>query len=245
MQIKFNEPLVEGLIKSRPNRFIMFVDIDGVEHRCHCPSTGRIGNIVFEDVPCLMTPAQTKGRTTDFTVEAISVDPPERKNKSWIGINQNRINKYVEHFIREGAFDEMLPEGGEIKHEVALGDSRLDLKVGNAYIEVKMPLIDLPVGTRTKTKTRPPSRFDQFDRLIKHFGELADQKGEGSRAILLLAFMYDAPPFVPPPRAKDNERIFAAAEDAQARGVENWQVNLGIDGNAVMVLDNFKLSLFP
>ncbi|MEI6850117.1 MAG: DNA/RNA nuclease SfsA, partial [archaeon] len=49
MKYLFKEPLKEGVIKSRPNRFIMLVLIDGKLEKCHCPSTGRIGNIKFED----------------------------------------------------------------------------------------------------------------------------------------------------------------------------------------------------
>jgi sugar fermentation stimulation protein A len=95
----FEEPLVEGLIKSRPNRFIMLVEVNGKVVKCHCPATGRIGGIKFKDVPCLLSKAKNKKRKTLYTVEAISLDKPEAKKKSWIGINQNAANKYVEFFF--------------------------------------------------------------------------------------------------------------------------------------------------
>lgn len=50
----FEEPLLEGVILKRRNRFIMEVEYDGTVYDCHCPTTGRIGNIVFEDIPCLL-----------------------------------------------------------------------------------------------------------------------------------------------------------------------------------------------
>jgi sugar fermentation stimulation protein A len=77
--------LVEGLIKSRPNRFIMFVEEGGTTRECHCPSTGRIGDIEFRDVPCLLSEAEGHGRRTRCTVEAISLDPPGRNTNPGSG----------------------------------------------------------------------------------------------------------------------------------------------------------------
>ena len=38
----FPEPLREGVIHARPNRFIMDVDFgDGAPVRCHCPAVSR------------------------------------------------------------------------------------------------------------------------------------------------------------------------------------------------------------
>ena len=40
----FPEPLREGVILARPNRFIMDVGFgDGASARCHCPAVSRIG----------------------------------------------------------------------------------------------------------------------------------------------------------------------------------------------------------
>ena len=38
---RFPEPLREGTILARPNRFIMDVDLDGETVRCHCPVVDR------------------------------------------------------------------------------------------------------------------------------------------------------------------------------------------------------------
>ena len=75
MKYLFKEPLIGGLIKSRPNIFIMFVEINGKLEKCHCPSTGRIGSIKFENIPCLLSRAEKNSeRKTKYTVEAFSLD---------------------------------------------------------------------------------------------------------------------------------------------------------------------------
>lgn len=236
MQYEFKEKLIEGLIKSRPNRFIMFVEVEGKLHRCHCPSTGRIGSVDFVDIPCLVSKATTPNRSTDFMVEAISLD----SRKSWIGINQTRVNRYIEFFLRNNLFPEMI-NSADVKRESRLGNSRIDFKVGNDYLEVKMPLITLPTNNAPKQKH---SKFDSFDRLIKHFNDLAHSINKDSRAIILLCYVYDAKPFVRPKLDNSNSRILKAAKRSQRKGVENWQVNLKIDDEGVSLRKYFRLSLF-
>ena len=85
--------------------------IDGTVHDCHCPTTGRIGNIVLSNIPCLLSKSDDGSRKTSHTVEAISLDLPSDKNKSWIGINQSAVNRYVEHFLRTGQFSAMVGNG--------------------------------------------------------------------------------------------------------------------------------------
>ncbi|MDR0677897.1 MAG: hypothetical protein LBF57_04505, partial [Holosporaceae bacterium] len=33
----------------------MNVEIGGRVEKCHCPTTGKVGNVVFLDVPCLLS----------------------------------------------------------------------------------------------------------------------------------------------------------------------------------------------
>ena len=132
--------------------------------------------------------------------------------------------------------------GKEVRAEVKLGDSRIDFLVGKDYVEVKTLLIDLPVSKARKYKTH--SKFDSFERLIKHFRDLGDSIGKESRAIILLCYMFDAEPFRPPEQDSSNSRIMRAARGAENKGVENWQINLKIDKKGVELLDYFKLDLF-
>ncbi|MFH1402681.1 MAG: DNA/RNA nuclease SfsA [Candidatus Altiarchaeota archaeon] len=239
---RFDERLVEGIIKSRPNRFIMMVELDGSVVRCHCPSTGRIGGIVFEDIPCLLSRGLGEGRKTAYTVEAISLDHASGLKKSWIGINQTRANDYVGHFMGEGDLQGMVGQGDFIIKEKRVGDSRIDFLVGDTYVEVKTPLINLPSGG--KTRGGDASVFNSFDRLIKHFNELGKIVGNGSRAVVILCYMFDAKPFKPPEVDDTNREIIEAAGKASSSGVENWQVNLRIDEEGVGLLKYFRLELF-
>jgi sugar fermentation stimulation protein A len=242
-KLLFSRPLAEGLIRSRPNRFIMEVELDGESYKCHCPSTGRIGSIRFEDMPCLLSRASTP-RKTPYTVEAISLDPAEACLKRWIGINQTRANDYVAFFLGEGAFSEMLPGIRTISREVKLGESRIDFLVdGRDYLEVKMPLKDIPCEGHPRYKGRNDAPVD-FERMVKHFSDIGDAIGGGSRAIFLLCYVYDALPFEVPPPDIRAERIVSAARKATVKGVEHWQANFAIDAEGVSLIRYFKLRLF-
>jgi sugar fermentation stimulation protein A len=243
-EYKFESPLKEGLIKSRPNRFIMIVEGDASVMRCHCPSTGRIGDIVFKDIPCLLSEPEPKShdRKTECTVEAISVDPIGRREKTWVGINQTMANRYLEHFIITGQMEEMLGSVGKVKREVKLGSSRIDFAVGDILLEVKSPLTEIPFSASVAHRELPA--MTSFDRLIKHFGELSASIEKRGRAILLLCYQYDAEAFKPPPMDKANERIEKAAMKAEKNGLETWQANLKIDRFGVSLLKYFKLNLF-
>ncbi|MDA4125593.1 MAG: DNA/RNA nuclease SfsA [Thaumarchaeota archaeon] len=230
---RFPRPLRVGTILSRPNRFIMMVKSEGKTIRCHCPTTGRLGDLKLEGLPCLYSTSTNVKRKTAHTVEAISTSP---RSNSWVGINQTAANRYFEFFLRKGALARLAR--GEVQREVKLGKSRIDFLIGNAYVEVKTPLIMLPASGEVARVKR--SRFDSFDRLIRHMGELQRSLASGMRAKIVLCFLYDAKPFKPPAPDGTNRRILAAARAAEKAGVERWQVNLKVDAKGVSLTRYFR-----
>jgi sugar fermentation stimulation protein A len=208
---------------------------------CHCPATGRLGDVSISGVPCLFSRAADGGamtmkRKTAGTVEAISLGPPRSRSRSWIGINQNAANRYVEFFLRAGRMPDLA--SGEVRREVRLGSSRIDFLVGGTYVEVKTPLTVLPVPAGLARSRH--GRFDSFDRLIRHMGELGASLREGKRAAILLCYLYDAKPFEPPARDGQNAPILEAARRATELGVERWQVNMRVDAEGVRMLRYFR-----
>ena len=209
----------------------MMVRAEGEVLRCHCPTTGRLGDFELKGLHCLYSTATGGNRKTAHTVEAISASP-----KSWIGINQTAANRYVEFFLNQGVLSRMAQ--GVVKREVKLGHSRIDFLVGDAYVEVKTPLIILPGSSGVARVKR--SRFDSFDRLIRHMDELRASLANGMRAVILLCYLYDAKPFKPPKEDSTNSRILTAARAAETAGVERWQVNMKVSRGGVSLIRYFK-----
>ena len=238
----FPRRLTEGLIKSRPNRFVMMADVAGELKKCHCPSTGRIGSILFEDIPCLISACEGKGRKTGHTVEAFSLDDPGDKKKRWIGINQVKANRYIEHFLKAGRMSRMF-RVEDLRKEVKVGDSRFDFLVnGRDLLEVKTPLEGIPCEGHAKYRPDIPPA-SHFERSFRQLRDSTRVISNGARSVLLICHIYDARPFKVPPPGTNNPKILDAVRDATAKGMESWQANLRIDEDGVGLRDYYKIKI--
>jgi sugar fermentation stimulation protein A len=231
-----------GKLTNRPNRFIFEGIAEGNAQRWHCPVTGKIGLLDdFRGIPCLFTPATPDPkRTTQGTVEAISLN----QGRDWIGINQNRVNGWIERLLRENALPNMIDtEGCSVDHEIRVDDSRIDLCVKGGerqtFLELKTPMRDLLLSPGDHF-TRPPSQT-YFDRGLRHFRTLANLAQRGHRTIVAMCFMYDAAPFTPTPRDKWNAKIVDVIGEAVACGVELWHLKLKISPRSLAVISCEKL----
>ncbi|MDR0753726.1 MAG: DNA/RNA nuclease SfsA, partial [Holosporaceae bacterium] len=227
---KFDQHLERGTIISRPNRFLTRVEKDGDIFVCHCPSTGKIGNIIFDKVPCLLSKSSDEKRKTPYTVETISIDG----TRTWVGINQNAANRYVEYFFRIGALDEITPNGHTILREQKVENSKLDFKIENTYVEVKMPLQFLAFA-----ESDCPSDMEcvnSHERFVRHITELGNRLRKNENAVLLVCFAYDAPIFTPPEPTEQNRVIGDAVRQYIEAGVKVWQVNMSVTASDVKLL---------
>ncbi|MFI1735786.1 DNA/RNA nuclease SfsA [Streptomyces acidicola] len=240
-KIYFPEPLAQATIIRRPNRFIIDVQVEDMAVACHCPTTGRIGNLVLDGLPCLLSRSHSSARKTPYTVEAVSVDPPGTPDPTWIGINQTAANRYVEHALNRRLLPHIVT-AETVQREKLLGRSRLDFLVNDdTYIEVKTPLdhLQVPLGDHIRTRPRPP--LAATDRLVRHIGELGRSLEAHERAILLVCFLYDNPGFQVK-KSSHHSEVKAQVAQAVKRGVEIWQVNFELDHTGVRVSRHYELT---
>ena len=238
----FPEPLQEGVVLARPNRFIMDVAfLDGTKQRCHCPVVSRIGTLDTAGRPCLISDSHNPRRKFLHTVEALSLDEPSAPKKHWIGINQNASNRYVEHFLKEGAFDVLVGQPKTLAREVKLGDSRLDFLVNdNLYLEVKTPLVQLQLELPSTVKRLPDPPFSSTDRAMRHLRQLADSLEQYERAVILYCFYYPNPGF----RfyhGTTYDEVRATVDACTAAGVELWQANFRQDEHGINLVEYWQL----
>ncbi|MCM1561805.1 MAG: DNA/RNA nuclease SfsA [Butyrivibrio sp.] len=236
MKYLFDSELVEGIIVKRKSQFTMTVDIDGVEVNCHCPTTGRIGDLDTKNIACLLSKSKDPNRKTPYTVEAISADDLDEPNKHWVGINQILSNKLVEFFLQTHQLDNMVSDYSEIHREVNLGISKLDFLVGNTYMEVKTPLNTLQINYGKHIKTKPVTPFSSTDRFVKHINELAGSLKEHERAILVTVYQYE----ITNPRARMHsthyEEVKQAVQSAIEKGLESYEISMRLDKTGVELL---------
>ena len=70
------------------------IDVDLDDVACQWSTSGRIGNLILDDLPCMLS-EQASNRVTTPSVGAISVDAPYLSRTTWLGINQNAANRRV------------------------------------------------------------------------------------------------------------------------------------------------------
>lgn len=239
----FPEPLIEALLLKRRNRFICEVLIEGQIIDCHCPSTGRIGHFILENIPCLLSKALHQKRKTAYTVEAIALHRPDDAEKQWIGINQHAMNHYVAHYLKQSAFPEMLPQKAEVKREQKLGQSKLDFLVGDVFVEVKMPLQHIAVEAPPWMPCKKIEPLNVTERLQRHMDDLGRSLQNHQRAIMLLCFAYDSPPFKPRQEALSVKQkgLLQTVAHNRALGLEFWQANFKMDAQGVLLTRYFPL----
>ena len=244
----FEEELIEGIIKERKNRFIFIVEIDNKEYNCHCPSTGTIGRIIFKNIPCLLSKSKNSKRATSFTVEAISLDKPNKKNKKWIGINLVASNRYVEYFIKNNMLNKMIKNIKNIKREKKLGDSKIDFIINdNCYLEVKSFLEILRINIPKYIQLKKVNKINAGDRFIKHMLELSNSLTKNKKGIILLVFQYKADKIefkFDKKNVVDFDKLKKAVDKFYDSGCELWQSNFSINKNGISLLDYNKIDFY-
>lgn len=236
-KITFDKPLIKAIVKERINRFIFIVDYNGLEVEAHCPSGGTIAGIArkdFKQIPCLMSDhGDNTTRRTRYTVEAISLD----NGHTYMGINQTVSNHYVHQFLQDEDVQSVLSINGPVAREKKLGNSRIDFKVNDTYIEVKTMVAEYYGKASKQLRALMKPQEPSVERMQKHIRELTREvDAHKSKAIMLTVFQYDAPKFEPP---VNNPKYAEFVEDlkiAKASGVRQVRMNLRITDKHVELL---------
>ena len=236
-KLYFDKPLIKAIIKERINRFIFIVELDGELVEAHCPSGGTIAGIArkdFKQIPCLMSDhGDNTARRTRYTVEAISLD----NGHTYMGINQTKSNHYVHQFLQDKNVQHTLMITGPVAREKKLGNSRIDFKVDDTYIEVKTMVAEYCGKASKQLRALMKPQEPSVERMQKHIRELTHEvNAHESKAIMLTVFQYDAPKFEPP---VDNPKYAEFVNDlraAKASGVRQVRMNLRITDKYVELL---------
>lgn len=177
-----------------------------------------------------------------LTVEAFSLQQPDAAEKQWIGINQNASNRYVEHFLREGALKTVTGPVTEVRREVPLGASRLDFLVNdNLYVEVKTPLVQIQTAVPPYVPRLPEAPFNSTERALRHLRELAASLERNERAVVLYCLYYENNGF----RfyhGTTYDEVLATVDEVREAGVELWQADFRIDAEGVALERAFPLT---
>lgn len=173
--MRFEEPPIEGRLRSRYKRFFADVELPGGERiTAHCPNTGSLLGCLRAGSPVWLRDSRNPQRKLRYTWQAIRV------GRSWVNVDTNLPNRVVAEAVAAGRVPQ-LAGYDRLRREVPYGrSSRIDLLLEKegapaCYVEVK---------STTLTEGRAALFPDAVtERGRKHLHELVETVRSGARAV--------------------------------------------------------------
>lgn len=168
--------VVTGVFRSRPNRFVAKVEINGVEETVHVKNTGRCKELLIENATVYLSASDNPLRKTKY--DLIAVEKTVDSGILLINMDSQAPNDMVaEWLVKSGLFS----QNAVIKREVTFGKSRFDFYVEDnaekAFIEVKgVTLENNGVASFPDAPT---------ERGVKHINELCSCVEKGYSAYII------------------------------------------------------------
>lgn len=179
----------KGIFKSRPNRFIAYVEIYGQEEVCHVKNTGRCRELLIPGSIVYLEESDNPNRKTKYDLVAVE------KDSKLFNIDSQAPNKVVQEWLETSDSDILLnAEVRKIKPECKYKNSRFDF-----FIETENRKIFMEVKGVT-LEEQGVLRFPDApsERAVKHLEELMEAKREGYEACVLFVIQMEGPSYFTP-----------------------------------------------
>lgn len=162
--------ITRGIFRSRPNRFIALVDVDGRETVCHVKNTGRCRELLVPGATVILEKAANPNRKTAW--DLISV----YKGETLINMDSQSPNRIAGEYLPH-----LFPDAVRIRPEMPYGASRFDFYIEapgrRIFLEVKG--VTLESGGVAMFPDAPTQRG------VKHLDELVRATEEGYETCVL------------------------------------------------------------
>ena len=167
------ENIEPGIFRSRPNRFIAKIEIQGKEETVHVKNTGRCRELLQPGACVYVERAGNPERKTKWDLIAV------KKGERMINMDSQAPNQLVKEWIEEG---NLFQNVTKIQPEYTHGSSRFDLYVeaDGQKILIEVKGVTLEEDGRVRFPDAPS------DRAVKHVEELIRCMEDGYEAYLLL-----------------------------------------------------------
>ena len=199
---------VKGIFKTRPNRFIAEVEVDGKLEIAHVPNTGRCRELLVDDAVVWLNPSDNPNRKTRFSLHFV-----ENKG-ALVSLYSQQANSIVYDAIVDGKIKEL--SGYSIhQREKTVDNSRIDIYLANeneeCYVEVKG--VTLIIDGEARFPDAPTERG------AKHLKELIKLKKEGIRCCVFFLIQHPIGKFFRP-NWENDPNFSQTLNDAYDAGVE-------------------------
>ena len=222
------ERIIQGIFRSRPNRFIAYVDLDGTTEVCHVKNTGRCRELLIPGAIVYLQKAENPQRKTAYDLIAV------KKSNRLINMDSQIPNAVFREWAENGGIKDLRLINGEQK----FGNSRLDF-----YIETK----DKRIFAEVKGVTLEKDGVAMFpdaptERGIKHINELISCQNHGYEGwIVFIIQMLGAKYFTP--NYKTHAEFGEALKLAKEKGVNILALQCNVTEASIIATNKIPVKL--
>ncbi len=177
MNYSIKQTLVEAKYLSRPNRFVLKIEVDGKEYGASLPNPGRMQELLYKDTMLLVTPMDTDRVKYPFRVVGL------KSYGQWLMLDTIKCNDVAEFLINNKKI-EGLEKYSVVRKEVVHGHSRFDLLLTDGKEEI---FCEVKSGTlfHNRVAMFPDAVTERGKRHVEELGELA-RKGMKTMVLFLI-----------------------------------------------------------
>lgn len=219
----------KGIFRSRPNRFIAHVEIDGREDVVHVKNTGRCRELLIPGAEVFCECSQSSSRKTAFDLITV------RKGERLINIDSQAPNKAFFEWSSAGHF---IGKPDFIKPEYTWGNSRFDFYIekGERRCLVEVKGCTLELDGECYFPDAPTERG------VKHIHELIAARKVGYECYIIFIVQMKDVKFLAPNDATHPE-FGQALRRAGKCGVNILAFDCSITENSMIIADKIPVKL--
>lgn len=213
--------IIEGIFRSRPNRFIAEIEINGTIETCHVKNTGRLRELLIPGTTVYLEQSSNPNRKTKYDLIAV------QQNDRIINIDSQIPNTLAYEWIKYG---NLFQNVDVLKREKTYGKSRFDLYAEydnkKAFLEVKGVTLDCDGIARFPDAPT--------ERGVKHVQELQQCIQDGYEAyILFIIQMKGIHAFEP--NAATHPEFAQALKNAKEAGVHILALDCNVTKDSINI----------
>ena len=215
--------VVEGIFRDRPNRFIAYVEVNGVTEVCHVKNTGRCKELLVPGVKVYLEESDNPDRKTKY--DLISV----YKGEKLFNIDSSAPNKVFGEWVKNSDYFKNVTL---VKPEKKYGNSRFDF-----YIEAE----DRKIYAEVKGVTLEKDGVLMFpdaptERGVKHINELVECIKDGFDAYAVFVIQTDEAKYFTP-NIETHKEFAAALKNALKNGVKVLCLTCNVTKDEISIKD--------
>ncbi len=219
------EKIVFGKFIARPNRFIAYVEVDGVTETVHVKNTGRCKELLIPGCRVVLAVSDNPARKTKYDLICTY---KQQGFDSWINLDSQAPNKVTLEWLQEQDYT-------YIKPEYTYGDSRIDF-----YMEKEQEKFLMEVKGCTLEREGVGYFPDApTERGIKHLHELTKAAALGYHCILSFVIQMEGIHEVRP-NMETHPEFGQALQEAKEAGVEIWFLCCHVEPDVLQIKERIK-----